>query len=665
MKQNGLINTLLTLDRRPKQVILVLIDALLLLLATVAAYSLRLESLFDPTRAHFIAFAVTIFASISCFALLGLYKAMVRFLSQRALSSVISGAIFSSLMLLMMTSATDAFIPRSVPIIYFMMVIMLVGGFRIGLRSLIAIIMRYNAGKANNYERERVVIYGAGSAGHQLLTALQHQPLFEPVAFIDDNRAIQKTTISGLSVHPARNLSTLVEQHGVSRILLAISSASHARRAEILLFLEPFGLKVQTIPSFEDLVYRNHGIGELRDIEVEDLLGRDPVPGLSELVSMPITDRCVMVTGAGGSIGSELCRQIVKQGAKKLVLLDICEYALYKISHELTGMKAKLDSRIEVIPVLGSVQSAARLKSIVSSFGVQTLYHAAAYKHVPIVEQNMIEGVRNNVLGTYNAAEAALAAGVDSFVLVSTDKAVRPVNVMGASKRLAELVLQGMAKRDSQTKFSIVRFGNVLGSSGSVVPLFREQIRNGGPVTVTHRDVIRYFMTIPEAAGLVIQAGALGSELESGSLFLLDMGKPVNIAQFAMKMIRLMGHKVRGVDSAEGIEIVYTGLRPGEKLYEELLITEDSQQTRHPRILTVREPSLEWAEVQDLLRRVTRACDKFDCEAMTSLLRLAPLGYEPAGDCADLVWHQSLNTPTRPLSLPADTQSGAKVVKIA
>lgn len=665
MKQNGWIYSILTLDRRPKQLILILADTILLLLAVEAAYSLRLEHWFLPAQGHLIAFGITAAASIACFGYLGLYRAMVRFMGQKALLSVVAGAAFSAVVLSFAVSHFNVFLPLSVPVVYFMLVIMLVGGFRVLLRSLVSVIMRYTADKTSGYERETVVIYGAGSAGHQLLTALQYQPLFAPVAFIDDNRAIQKTTISGLSVHPPKSLSNLVTQRGVTRIFLAISSASHARRAEILQFLEPFGLKVQTVPSFEDLVYRNHGIGELRDIVVEDLLGRDPVLGLSHLVTMPISDRCVMVTGAGGSIGSELCRQIVKQGARTLVLLDICEYALYRISQDLSAMKAKLDSRIKVVPILGSVQNAARLRSIISTYKVQTLYHAAAYKHVPIVEHNMIEGVRNNVLGTYYAGEAALAAGVESFVLVSSDKAVRPVNVMGASKRLAELVLQGLAKRGSNTKFSIVRFGNVLGSSGSVVPLFRDQIRSGGPVTVTHKDVIRYFMTIPEAAGLVIQAGGLGSELESGSLFLLDMGKPVNIAQFAMKMIRLMGHKVRGIDSAEGIEIVYTGLRPGEKLFEELLITEDSQQTRHPCIQTVREPSLEWSDVRTIIQQITRACDNFDCKTMTELLTSAPLGYKPTGGCADLVWHEHIQGEHAAGPIKPSVSASGNVVNIA
>jgi FlaA1/EpsC-like NDP-sugar epimerase len=415
---------------------------------------------------------------------------------------------------------------------------------------------------------------------------------------------------------------------------------------KILELLEPLAVRVQTVPSMSEVISGRARILDIKDVDIEDLLGRDQIKPADSLLKRCIADKVVMVTGAGGSIGSELCRQIVTCNPAKLVIVDTSEFALYQIEHELQRLLAVTESVAEIVPLLASVQKENRLEIIMRTFGVQTVYHAAAYKHVPMVEHNVIEGVRNNVFGTWYTAEAAIRACVETFVLISTDKAVRPTNVMGASKRMAELVLQGLASRQKKTRFCMVRFGNVLGSSGSVVPLFQEQILKGGPVTVTHPDIIRYFMTIPEAAQLVIQAGSMG---QGGEVFLLDMGAPVRIADLARRMIHLTGHRVKNPMTGEGdIEIVYTGLRPGEKLFEELLIGDNPEGTDHPRILKAREVALPWAEVERLIKALDKACHIFDCERVREILEKAPTGFQPTSNNEDLVWQRHLQNTLLP-----------------
>jgi FlaA1/EpsC-like NDP-sugar epimerase len=385
-----------------------------------------------------------------------------------------------------------------------------------------------------------------------------------------------------------------------------------------------------------ELVSGQARINDIRDLEIEDLLGRDPVRPDSAVVARSLFEKSVMVTGAGGSIGSELCRQIIRHRPRTLVLFEQSEFSLYAIERELMSINRVEGLEVELHPLLGNVCHRRRCESVMRAFGVHTVYHAAAYKHVPLVEHNVIEGIQNNVFGTWHTAEAAIATGVERFVLVSTDKAVRPTNVMGASKRLAELVLQALAQRQQQTLFSMVRFGNVLGSSGSVVPLFRDQIRDGGPITVTHPDIIRYFMTIPEASQLVLQAGSMG---QGGEVFVLDMGEPVKIADLARKMIHLMGLDEKSESNPAGdIEVVFTGLRPGEKLYEELLIGDDPQGTAHPRIMMAREVSLPWEQVEEFLSQLQRASQAFDCGAVIDVLKKAQTGYAPNGNLEDLVW---------------------------
>jgi FlaA1/EpsC-like NDP-sugar epimerase len=488
-------------------------------------------------------------------------------------------------------------------------------------------------------EKERVIIYGAGKSGLQLSSILFHAKQLQPIAFIDDDVSKQGSILNGIRVYSPNAISDVISKYGAKRVLLALGHAPRSKRSVIIRQLEPLPVVIQTIPQINDVVSGKAQIEEIRDVEIEDLLGRDEVSADRELLSDCIHNKSVMVTGAGGSIGSELCRQIIRLKPSKIVLFELSEFALYKIEQEINRYVAKRGLAIEVHGVMGSVQKRHRMEVIMKSFEVHTVYHAAAYKHVPLVEQNVIEGVRNNVFGTWYCAEAAIKSGVETFVLISTDKAVRPTNVMGATKRLSELVLQGLAQRQDQTRFCMVRFGNVLGSSGSVVPLFRHQIKEGGPVTVTHRDITRYFMTIPEAAQLVLQAGSMG---EGGDVFLLDMGDQVRISDLAEKLIHLMGLEVKNNNNPDGdIEIQYTGLRPGEKLYEELLIGDNPSATSHPRIMKAREISLPWADVEVILGKIDQYSYLFDCQSVRDVLIKAPLGYTPSSEISDSVWLQS------------------------
>jgi FlaA1/EpsC-like NDP-sugar epimerase len=490
----------------------------------------------------------------------------------------------------------------------------------------------------------RVAIYGAGDAGARLSTALSTTRAFDPVVFIDDNKGLHGRMVNGIKVYGPEHLPDLIKSQNIDRILLALPSQSRRRRREILTQLEPLGLHVQTVPEFEQLVSGSASVGDIREVEVCDLLGRDSVPPKAALFDACIRDRVVMVTGAGGSIGSELCRQIIGLGPKRLILFEMSELALYNIERELRSFCEQNALKADLVGLIGNAHHKFRLRDILQAYRVQTVYHAAAYKHVPIVEQNVIEGIHNNVISTWYTAEAAHEAEVETFVLVSTDKAVNPTNVMGATKRFAEIVLQGLHRRGSKTRFCMVRFGNVLASSGSVVPLFNEQIKAGGPVTVTHPEVIRYFMTIPEAAQLVIQAGSMA---EGGDVFVLDMGKPVRIGDLARRMIHLMGLTVRDEQHPDGdIEISYTGLRPAEKLYEELLIGNNVTGTQHPMILRAIEHSMPWERVQALLEEILVAMSRFDCQRAVQLLGEVVEEYKPAPDTHDLVWaRQTAMTP--------------------
>lgn len=617
------------LPRRVKQLVFGFADLFFLPLSIWLAVSLRYgEQSFTLGANDYAAAAVCVLVSIIIFATTGLYRAVVRYMGQQAILATIRGITISALVLALTMLLFRSGMPRSIPIIYWGIALFLIGGPRLLIRSSYHSLKRRRAIK--------VAVYGAGDSGRQLLNSLHQGDKFKPVALIDDDGALHGRVINGVRVYPFRKLKKLIAKKGITDILLALPTVGRERRREIIQSLESLSISVKTMPSFEELVLGTARVDDIHDVRVEDLLGRNAVAPNPRLLGRCIKNKVVMVTGAGGSIGSELCRQIIRNQPAELLLMDICEFNLYKIDRELQHHARDSGQAITVTPLLGSVQNRNHLESIFTEFGVQTVYHAAAYKHVPMVEYNNSEGVRNNVFGTYEAARAAVAAGVETFVLISTDKAVRPTNVMGASKRMAELILQGFANKQSRTRFCMVRFGNVLGSSGSVVPLFRDQIRNGGPVTVTHPDVVRYFMTIPEAAQLVLQAGSLG---KGGDVFVLDMGDQVRIVDLAKRMIRLMGHRVRDADRPDGdIEIAFSGLRPGEKLYEELLVGDNVTGTEHPMIMRAEEDSLTEAVLDTLLARLTGACDSNDCHTIKEVLEEAVSGFKSSDGISDAIW---------------------------
>jgi FlaA1/EpsC-like NDP-sugar epimerase len=594
------------------------------------ALTLRYGTVAHPDSFSPWLYAVAVLASVPVFVRLGLYRAVIRFIGAHAASAIVFGVTVSTAAIALLdVTALGHGVPIEVFGIYFVLALLYVGATRFAAREL----LRFQGSTA-----EPVVIYGAGAAGAQLCASLVASAQFRPVGLVDDNPALLGMRVGGLRVCDPSTLSEFRRVRGADLVLLALPSATRRTRAVIVDSLSRQGFKVQTVPDLREIVTGVARLEEVRDIDVHDLLGRDPVPPNPSLLSACIRGKSVLVTGAGGSIGSELCRQIMELAPKRLVLLEVSELALYEIERELRSLNARIDNRIDLVALIGNAHHKQRVREIMTTFAIQTVYHAAAYKHVPIVEHNMIEGIHNNIFATYNTAEAAMECRVETFVLISTDKAVNPTNVMGCTKRVAEMVLQGMQQRGGNTRFCMVRFGNVLESSGSVVPLFREQIRDGGPVTVTHPDVIRYFMTIPEAAQLVIQAGSMGS---GGDLFVLDMGSPVRIADLAKRMIQLAGYSVRDDKHPDGdIEIRFTGLRPAEKLFEELLIGKNVTGTEHPRILRAMEHSLTWDQIRHVLDDLAQCAHRFDCERAREILLRAVPEYRPTDRVQDHVWLQ-------------------------
>lgn len=595
-------------------------DALALSLAFFIAYSIRLGVTEIPFNTpELMTAGITIFATIALFYSFGVYSTVVRHFSADNIVKVISLLTIATLGCYIFGFVFDAFVPRSVPIVF----LALGSIFCAGARAAISLLVDNHLFEP----REGVVIYGSGKMGRQLATALIAGNTYQPLAFIDTKTRYHNRNILGFKTYGPEVLPSLIKRHGNFKVLIALPEVEATRIKEVIGIFEPYALEILSIPNMQDLVSGKQKIDELREISVDELLGRDPVTPMPMLLSANITNKIVLVSGAGGSIGKELCRQIIKQNPSKLVLLDVCEAFLYEIDHELTNLLEETGQKIELVPRIGNVQNGMLMNRILKQQAVNTIYHAAAYKHVPMVENNVIAGITNNTLGTSELAQAAILNNVETFVLISTDKAVRPTNVMGATKRLAELVLQGLAQQKHSTRFVMVRFGNVLGSSGSVVPLFKRQIRSGGPITVTHPDIIRYFMTIPEAAQLVIQAGAMG---KGGDVFVLDMGKPVKILDLAYKMAHLMGRTVIDKNNLNGdIEIQFSGLRPGEKLYEELLIEDNAEPTFHQRILTANESSIPYLEVNKILGRLIDAMTDEDVDKIKWLLMNAPLGYQP------------------------------------
>lgn len=621
------------------------------LAAMVLAGSLLLLGLSSaPLSGSFgVLLTVTCAFTVPALASQRMYRAIIRFIGTETMRGMLRGTALIAVVVTATSLLLDVEPPReslALGLVFWAFSNFVLGGARLLMQVVIV---------GANGKAEPVAIYGAGEAGRRLVAAAASSHDMRPMLFVDDDPKLRGRVVSGIPVAAPAELPQLVQQYQIDRILLALPSVGRHRRQQILTSLEALPVHVQTVPDIGDLVTGKARLDEIREVSVADILGRDQVAPNSRLLDACIRGKSVMVTGAGGSIGSELCRQIIECGATRLVLFEMCELALYKIEQELRARLLESRQPVEIVALLGSVHHRARIREAMKAFGVQTVYHAAAYKHVPIVEFNMTEGVHNNVIGTWYAAEAAEEAGVETFVLISTDKAVWPVNVMGATKRFAELVLQGMAERGSRTRFCMVRFGNVLESSGSVVPLFREQIQRGGPVTVTHREVIRYFMTIPEAAQLVIQAGAMG---KGGDVFVLDMGEPVRIADLATRMIQLMGLTVRDAANPNGdIAIEYTGLRPGEKLYEELLIGDNVAGTEHPMILRAYEEGLSWMVIQRHLDKLLAATNSSDCGEIQQVLLSGINGYKPACErIEDLVWKRRVTTP-RPAKRPAEVVS--------
>jgi FlaA1/EpsC-like NDP-sugar epimerase len=608
------IRSIASLPRRQKQIVLVLMDICILPLMMWLAYAIRLArpnvQVMQGLDAWYIYVGI---CGIAIFALLGIYRAIVRSFNEDYLLRILIGTFIQIVALYTIKKLNVAFIPMSIPLMYGFMLFSYMWWSRA--------VIRYATLKtfAKKQSRKRVAIYGAGLAGQQIAAALNRSDDYLPVCFIDDKRSLQGQSLSGLKIYSPKKAQAKLGKFGIEEVLLAMPSVGRTRKKELIESFDTADVKIMELPGVTQLVDGKVKVSDIREVDIIDLLGRDPVPPKPELLEKNIKNKVVMVTGAGGSIGSELCRQIVKHQPKMLVLFEMSEFALYSIDRELQA------SDIQIIPVLGSVTNQQKLERIIQEYKVQTVYHAAAYKHVPLVEANPFEGIYNTSIGTQRSVDAAVNQNVETFVLISTDKAVRPTNVMGASKRMAELYCQGLAATKPQTQISIVRFGNVLGSSGSVVPLFKKQIEKGGPVTVTHPEVTRYFMTIPEAAQLVIQAGAMGT---GGDVFLLDMGEPVKIVDLAKQMIRLSGFRAIDENGIGDIEIQFTGLRPGEKLYEELLIDADNvEKTEHERILKSYEKYYGYLEVSEIFIQLKNYKYRDDLNELFTILKKYVDGY--------------------------------------
>ena len=651
---------LLGLRRRHKRLLQVVADVVLIWLALWLAFVVRLgtDDLVHPLGVHLWLFVIAPVLSIPLFVRMGMYRAVLRYMGNDALLVIFKAVSLSALLMALAIywyREAPVPIPRSLVINYWWLSLLLLGGLRLLMRLYFQGDW-YSLGQlalsrpASAHGLPKVAVYGAGAAGNQLVTALRMGKQIHPVAFVDDDDGIVNRVIAGIKVYKPSRLPQMIAESGAEEILLAMPSVSRARRREILDYLEQFPIPVRTVPGFMDLASGKVKVDDLQEVDIADLLGRDAVPPRQDLFEQCITGQVVMVTGAGGSIGSELCRQIIGQKPTTLILFEHSEFNLYAIHDELQARVDRESLPLTLLPILGSIRNPERLQEVMGAWQVQTLYHAAAYKHVPLVEHNIAEGVLNNVMGTLNTAQTAIRAGVRNFVLISTDKAVRPTNVMGSTKRLAEMVLQALShevapvllgdgsgvQQVKRTRFTMVRFGNVLGSSGSVIPRFREQIRVGGPVTVTHPRITRYFMTIPEAAQLVIQAGAMG---QGGDVFVLDMGKPVKILDLAEKMIHLSGLSVRDDQHPHGdIAIEFSGLRPGEKLYEELLIGDNVAETEHSMIMRASEDFLPWDELKAGLDRLLAALEQEDFTRVRQLLRELVEGYQPEGEIVDWVY---------------------------
>jgi FlaA1/EpsC-like NDP-sugar epimerase len=657
-------NLALDLPRSLKRLVVMAVDISLCLFTVWFAYFLRLDYFVTLSDRAFWPGLASVLIAIPIFISFGLYRAIFRYVGLAAFVTIFKAvALYGLIFATLFTVISFGDIPRTVGLIQPLLLLIGVSASRMLARFWLGGLYLSRSKLAL---RSGVLIYGAGDAGRQLAAAMLNNPEMEVKGFLDDDTRLHGRVLNGKRIYNPSKINALAQRLNVSTVLLALPSTNRRRRNQIIEGLIQAKISVRTLPSVADLAQGKVTTADIRELDIDDLLGREAVAPDLELLSLNITGKTVLVTGAGGSIGSELCRQIVQQKPQALLLVELNELALYTIHHELEtkGNATHLDSeaaapQIKLIPLLASVCDAARIQNILETFKPHTIYHAAAYKHVPMVEHNPIEGVVNNVWGTRTVALAAQACDVPDVVLISTDKAVRPTNVMGASKRLAEMVLQGLADLPTQTRFTMVRFGNVLGSSGSVVPRFKQQVRSGGPVTITHPDITRYFMTIPEAAQLVIQAGAMsrrdlssdgsnnGSSHKNtnGRVYVLDMGEPVKIIDLARRTIELSGLTLRDEQNPDGdIELMVTGLRPGEKLYEELLIGYNPQTTDHPRIMQANEAHLPWAELETELTKLDAAIKQSDVSALRAHLEHLVVGYKPNGEIVDWVYLKNKNS---------------------
>lgn len=646
MIQSRLAYWFIGLSRRKKAAILIGADIFFAVFALWAAFSLRWGVWYVPKGEEWYLFAIAPVIAVPIFARLGLYRAIIRYIEVRALWTIIQAAtLYALIFAFILYQSGIKGIPRTVSPLNWLNMMLLIGSSRFFARSWLGETYFHLGGKrkASDYPKKNVIIYGAGSAGVQLASALEHGREFNLAAFIDDDKLLHKRKVNGVKIYGLDSLSYLIDKYQVSSVLLAIPSASRARKSEIIRLLEPYAVHVLSMPGLSEIAHGKITFDALQEIDIEDLLGRDPVIPDPSLLGATVSGKVVMVTGAGGSIGSELCRQIIRLQPYSVILFEFSEFALYAIEKELNRLltASAHHSSINIIAVLGSVTDAERMEKVCRTFKVQTIYHTAAYKHVPMVENNPGEAVWNNIFGTLHTAQAAIKAEVETLVLISTDKAVRPTNTMGATKRFAELILQALsleAGTHHHTRFTMVRFGNVLDSSGSVVPLFREQIARGGPVTVTDARIIRYFMTIPEAAQLVIQAAAMG---RGGDVFVLDMGDPILILDLAKRMIHLSGLEIKDEEQPNGeIEISFTGLRPGEKLYEELLIGDKVSETSHIRIKRAEEQVIAWSDLKKMLDILEQATKAEDFERVREVLKWAVSGFVPQCEIEDLLWKE-------------------------
>jgi FlaA1/EpsC-like NDP-sugar epimerase len=647
---------LLNMPRRYKRALQVVTDIGLVWLALWMAFIVRLgfDDAANPFFVHLWLFCAAPSVAVPIFIKFGMYRAVMRYFGNDALITIFKAVSLSALSLALIVywySNHKTVVPRSIIFNYWWLSLLMIGGLRLIMRQYFLgdwfATTQHVPFTSRDDGLPRVAIYGAGAAGNQLVAALRMGKAMRPVAFIDDDGSIAERVIAGLQVYKPRHIQKMIDITGAQEILLAVPSASRARRREILEYLEGYPLHVRSVPGFMDLASGRVKVDDIQEVDIADLLGRDSVPAQGDLLERCIAGKTVLVTGAGGSIGAELCRQILVLKPARLLLFEHSEFNLYNILGELEQQIQRGSLRVELLPILGSVRYFEKMVDVMRTWNVDTVYHAAAYKHVPMVEHNSAEGVLNNVMGTLHTAQAALQVGVANFVLISTDKAVRPTNVMGSTKRLAEMVLQALSRevapvlfrsssnvsQVNKTRFTMVRFGNVLGSSGSVIPLFHKQIKSGGPLTVTHPNITRYFMTIPEAAQLVIQAGSMG---QGGDVFVLDMGAPVKIIELAERMIHLSGLSIRSERNPQGdISIEFTGLRPGEKLYEELLIGDNVAPTQHPMIMRAHEDFLPWDTLKSKIELLLTAVSQDDYTGVRQVLRELVVGYTPEGDIVD------------------------------